>query len=120
MTTAEMTTADEISFEDFHKVQMHVGTVLTAEENTKARNPAYVITIDFGPEIGVKTSSAQITERYTPEQLIGSQVIAVTNFPPKRVAGIKSEVLVLAGVCSESGTTLLSLTHEVTNGTRVL
>ena len=84
-----------IDFTDFLKVDIRVGRILTAEPNAKARTPAYVMSIDFGPEFGVKTSSAQLTVHYRAEELVGRQVIAVMNFEHKRVAGIKSEVLVL-------------------------
>lgn len=106
-----------IDISDFTKVEMHVGTITAAELNSKAIQPAYVLTIDFGPK-GVKTSSAQVTEHYTPEELVGLQVVAVTNFPSKRIAGIKSEVLVLASTGNE-GTVLLSPTLRVSNGSRI-
>ncbi len=106
-----------IGFADFERVDVRVGTVLSAETNPKARRPAYVLRIDFGP-LGVKTSSAQLTERYEPEDLVGRQVAAVVNFEPKRVAGVGSEVLVLASV-GEDGAVLLSPTQPVGNGSRV-
>lgn len=108
----------EIDFEYFSKVAMHVGTVRSATPNAKARRPAYVLEIDFGP-LGVKTASAQLTERYKAEDLVGRQVVAVVNFPPKRVAGVRSEVLVLAAVDEAAGTTLLAPTHPVADGTRI-
>ncbi len=80
---------DEIDFSDFLKVDMRVGTILSARPNEKAHKPAYVLEIDFGPEYGVKTTSAQITEAHALEHLPGMQVLAVMNFPPKRVAGVK-------------------------------
>ncbi len=107
-----------LTMQQFLDVQMHVGTVLTCEPNPKARKPAYVLQIDFGP-LGVKQSSAQITEHYQPADLVGRQVIAVLNFPAMRVAGVKSEVLVLASVSDDDGTVLLAPTHRVTNGSRV-
>ncbi len=106
-----------IAYEDFEKVDLRVGTVRRAEPNPKARVPAYALTLDFGP-LGVRTSSAQLTERYAPEDLVGRQVIAVMNLAPKRVAGTRSEVLVL-GVLDEAGTTLLAPTHPVADGTRI-
>ncbi|MCA9031974.1 MAG: tRNA-binding protein [Planctomycetaceae bacterium] len=106
-----------IEFDDFTKVEMHVGTVTAAEPNSIARKPAYVLTIDFGP-LGVKTSSAQVTEHYSPAELVGLQVVAVTNFPPKQIAGIKSEVLVLASTGND-GTVLLTPTSRVSNGARI-
>lgn len=110
----------QIQFEDFLNVDMRVGTILDVQPNQKAKVPAFVLTIDFGEEIGVKKSSAQITENYSLDQLVGKQVIAVTNFPSKKVAGVKSEVLVLACVCEDSGTVLLAPTQPVKNGQRVL
>jgi tRNA-binding protein len=107
-----------ISYQDFEKVQIHVGTVLEARPNPKARKPALVLTIDFGP-LGVKTSSAQITRNYAPEELTGTQVAAVLNFPPLRIAGIKSEVLVLGAMSEEKEVVLLRPTESVADGTRV-
>ena len=87
----------EISFDDFLKVEIRIGTVLEARLNEKARKPAYVLTLDFGP-CGIKTSSAQLTKHYQPEDLVGMQVVAVLNFPAKRIAGVKSEVLILGAM----------------------
>ncbi|HRP08191.1 MAG TPA: tRNA-binding protein [Gemmatimonadales bacterium] len=95
-----------ISFLDFDQVDIRVGRVLSAEPNAKAHKPSYVLTIDFGTELGVKTSSAQLTVHYTPEQLVGRLVIAVVNFEPRRIAGVKSEVLVL-GVPDQNGDVVL-------------
>jgi tRNA-binding protein len=108
----------EITFADFLKVDMRVGTIIAAEVNLKAKKPAYILTIDFG-ELGKKISSAQITERYSKAELIGKQIIAVVNFPPKRVAGIKSEVLVLGAVPNNEGVVLLEPNLPVENGTRI-
>jgi tRNA-binding protein len=108
-----------ISWEDFEKVEIHIGTVLTAERFPEARNPAYKLTVDFGA-LGVKQSSAQITKRYDPDQLIGRQVLAVTNFPPKKIAGFKSEVLVLGAVPGEGDVVLVAPDEEVPDGTRIL
>lgn len=107
-----------IDFEYFAKVEMRVGTVRSAVPNPKARVPAYVLQIDFGP-LGTRTSSAQLTERYVADELVGRQIVAVINVPPKRVAGVKSEVLVLAAVDESDGTTLLTPTHPVADGTRI-
>jgi tRNA-binding protein len=109
----------EISFEDFSKVHIHAGTVIEAGSNSKARKPAYVMKIDFG-ELGIKTTSAQICREYQPQELVGKQILAVTNFAPKNVAGIISEVLVLAVVDQSIGTILLRPERAVTNGARVL
>lgn len=107
-----------ISYDDFTKVEIRVGTILAAEVNQKAKKPAYKLQIDFG-EYGIKTSSAQITEHYHVQDLIGKQIVAVMNFQPKLIAGVKSEVLVLAAVSEEKGTILLHPTTVVPNGSRI-
>lgn len=108
-----------ISFDDFLAIDIRVGRILTAEPNAKAKKPAYVLTIDFGPEFGIKASSAQLTVHYEANELVGRLVVAVMNFEPKRVAGVKSEVLVL-GVPDEDGAVvLLEPTHEVPLGGRL-
>jgi len=107
-----------ISIADFTKLDLAIGTVISARLNQKARKPAYILEVDFG-ERGIKTTSAQLTENYQPEDLINRQVIAVMNFPPLKVAGVKSEVLVLAGVSDTEGTVLLSLERPMPNGTPV-
>jgi len=108
-----------IEFEDFTKVQIASGTITHADENFKARAPAYVLTIDFG-ELGNKTSSAQITDHYTKDDLIGLQIVAVVNFPSKRIAGVKSEVLVLGCVNEDDSVVLLQPNKPVKNGLRVM
>ncbi len=107
-----------LSWEDFTKVEIHTGTIIEAARNKKARAPAYVMKIDFG-ELGIKTSSAQITKNYGEDELVGQQVVAVTNFPPKRIAGIKSEVLVLGAVCADDDIVLLQPNLKVKNGLRI-
>jgi tRNA-binding protein len=107
-----------LSWSDFQKVEMRVGTILKVEHFKEAKKPALKLEIDFG-EFGVKRSSAQITELYESEELIGKQVIAVLNFPPKQIATMMSECLVLAAVDSEVGTSLLSPEHRIVNGTRI-
>lgn len=107
-----------ISFEDFSKVDLRIGTIIKAGELPKARKPAIKLEIDFG-ELGIKQSSAQITKRYNPEELIGRQVTAVVNFPPMRIAGFKSEVLVLGGVPEEGDVILLAPDENVPNGTKI-
>jgi tRNA-binding protein len=108
-----------ITWQDFQRIDMRIGTIREILYHNRARKPAYVLTIDFGEDIGIKTSSAQITEHYTPEFLQGKQVVAVINFPPKHVAGVISEVLVLAAVCPEQGTVLLQPTLPTRNGCHV-
>ncbi|HIF70653.1 MAG TPA: tRNA-binding protein [Candidatus Lambdaproteobacteria bacterium] len=108
----------EISFDDFLKVEIRTGTVLEARLNEKARKPAYVLTLDFGP-CGIKTSSAQLTKHYQPEDLVGMQVVAVLNFPAKRIAGVKSEVLILGAMSDADDVVLLTPTQTVENGVRV-
>ena len=105
----------EISFDDFLKVEIRTGTVLEARLNEKARKPAYVLTLDFGP-CGIKTSSAQLTKHYQPEDLVGMQVVAVLNFPAKRIAGVKSEVLILGAMSDADDVVLLTPTQTVENG----
>ncbi len=107
-----------IEFDDFMKVDMRVGTVLKCEPNPEAKKPAYILTMDFGP-LGIKTSSAQLTINYAPESLVGKQIVAVVNFPVKRIAGIPSEVLVLGGYSAEKDVVLLQPTLSVENGSRI-
>ncbi|MFJ7700506.1 chaperone CsaA [Lysinibacillus fusiformis] len=107
------------TFEDFTALDLRVGTVLEAQELPKARVPAIKMNIDFGEELGIKQSSAQITKRYTPEVMVGKQVVAIVNFPPRRVAGFKSEVLVIGGVPGEGDVILLTLDQHVPNGTKI-
>lgn len=104
--------------DDFLKLDIRVGTIIEAEINKKARKPAYKIKIDFGKELGIKTSSAQITEVYKPEQLINKQVICVVNFPPRQVADVMSEVLIL-GTNSKQGIILLKPDEKVENGDKI-
>lgn len=110
--------SEEFSFEEFQRLRIHAGTIVDAAPNPQARVPAYVLRIDFGP-LGLRTSSAQITHHYTPQDLVGRQVVAVMNFPPKRVAGIKSEVLVLGAVSEAEGVALLHPSFPVANGAPV-
>ncbi|APC47334.1 chaperone CsaA [Virgibacillus halodenitrificans] len=107
-----------INIEDFMKVDMRIGTVLEAEPFPEAKKPAIKMKIDFG-EIGIKQTSAQITKRYSPEDLIGQQVVGVVNFPPMRIAGFKSEVLVIGGVPQEGDVVLLRPDEKVENGTSI-
>ena len=109
----------EISYDDFRKVQLHVGTVLSVKNNEKARDPALVLEVDFGEEIGVKTSSAKITHYYNSENLIGKQVIAVCNFPSKNIAGIVSEILILGAIEKNDKVVLLHPSKKVENGLEI-
>lgn len=107
------------ALEAFTTLDIRVGTVRQVQPNTKARKPAYVVDVDFGPELGVKRASAQLCEHYRPDGLIGRQVTAVVNFPPKLVAGVRSEILILAAVSTEAGTRLLVPDVEVPDGARI-
>jgi tRNA-binding protein len=104
---------------DFASIDMRVGTVLTAETFPEARKPSIKLSIDFGPELGVKRSSAQITTHYTPAQLVGRQVIAAVNLGTRRIAGFESEVLVLGAMPAPTEVVLLSADQRVPNGTRI-
>ncbi len=97
---------ETISWEDFEKVQLRAGRIASAEPFEEAKNPAYIIRVDFGPEIGVKKSSAQITELYTPDDLVGKQVVAVVNFPAKQIGPLMSECLI-TGFPNEDGDVVL-------------
>ncbi|MDX5319570.1 MAG: tRNA-binding protein [Bacteroidota bacterium] len=108
-----------LTWEDFSKVDMRVGTIVEAQPFPEAKKPAYQLYINFGP-LGQKKSSAQITQRYKLEELVGKQVIAVVNFPPKQIGPFMSECLVLGLVGDEEGVNLLSPDQAATNGLRVL
>jgi tRNA-binding protein len=104
---------------DFSSIEMRVGTVLTATTFPEARKPSIKLTIDFGPELGVKRSSAQLTVHYTPEALVGRQVVAAVNLGTRRIAGFESEVLVLGAMPTASEVVLLATDQRVENGTRI-
>lgn len=111
---------EEISWSDFEKVDLRVGTILTVADFPKARKPAYQLTIDFGSTIGVKQSSAQITLHYSKDELIGRQVVAVVNFPKKQIANFYSECLV-TGFADEDGNIILTTVEKkVPNGARLM
>ena len=106
------------TFDDFMKLDIRVGTITEAKVFEKARKPAYQLRVDLGEEIGVKKSSAQITGHYQPEELIGRQVLAVVNFPPRQIADFMSEVLVL-GTYSDGGVVLIAPDRKVKNGDKL-
>lgn len=106
------------TIEDFTKLDMRIGTVIAAEPFPEARIPAIKMRIDFG-ELGIKQTSAQITKRYDPEQVVGRQVVAIVNFPPRRIAGYSSEVLVLGGVPEKGDVVLLAPDNRVPDGTPI-
>ena len=107
---------EQITFDDFDKVDIRVGTVISVRKNDKARKPSLVVEVDFGEEIGIKQSSAQITHYYNEENLKGKQVIGVCNFPEKNIAGVKSQFLLLGSIDSEGKVTLVHPSQEAENG----
>ncbi len=109
----------QISFDDFAKVDIRVGTVIEAQPYPEARKPAYKLFIDFGEELGVKKSSAQLTDHYQLEALVGRQVAAVVNFPPRQIGKFMSEVLVLGFPDGHGGTVLVSVDKPVPDGGRL-
>ena len=111
--------ADQIAFDDFMKVDVRVGQVLKAEPFPEARKPAWRLTIDFGPDIGVKRSSAQITKHYTLDELHGRKVAAVVNFPPRQIGPMMSEVLTLGFPDAEGEVVLIGVDREVPVGGRL-
>ena len=104
--------------DDFMKLDIRVGTIVEAKVFEKAKKPAYQLVVDFGEEIGLKKSSAQITQKYSTDELVGKQVLAVVNFPPRQIANFMSEVLVL-GTYSEGGVVLITPDKEVQNGDKL-
>ena len=109
----------EITYEDYSKVEIKIGTVLSAKKNEKARKPSLVVEVDFGKEVGIKKSSAQITHYYNEENLVGKQVIGVCNFPKKNIAGIVSEVLILGAIEKDGKVVLLHPSQKVENGLEI-
>ncbi len=110
---------NNLSWEDFVKVEMRVGTIIHVETFPEVRNPSFKLHIDFGESIGIKKTSAQISRLYTPDVLLGKQIVAVVNFPPKQIANFMSECLVL-GAVNEDEVTLLQPDAKVKNGLKIL
>ncbi len=108
-----------INWEDFEKVEMRIGTIIDAQDFPEARKPAFRLWIDFGEEIGVKKSSAQITQCYTKEELISKQIVAVVNFPKKQIGNWMSECLVMGSLGKDNNVILLSSDKKVENGLRI-
>lgn len=108
-----------ISWDDFERVELRVGTVLAVEEFPEARKPAYKLTVDFGEEVGLRRSSAQITVHYTPEDLVGTQILGVVNFPAKRIGPFTSECLVTGFADADGNVVLARPERAVPNGTRL-
>ena len=108
----------EINWDDFQKVDMRIGTIIEVLDFPKARNPSYILSIDFGKELGVKKSSAQITSLYSKDDLLGKQIVAVINFPKKQIATFMSECLVLGAVNGKE-VTLLNPENKIPNGTQI-
>ena len=106
----------EITYDDFKKVQLKLGTILEVRKNEKARKPSFVLKVDFGKEVCIKQSSAQITDYYQEAELVGKQVIGVCNFPTKNIAGVVSEVLILGAIEKDGKVVLLHPSHKTENG----
>lgn len=116
---AQAPAADTIAFDDFLKVDIRIGTIVAADPFPEARKPAFKLTIDFGDPIGIKRSSAQITEHYALEQLVGRQVAAVVNFPPRQIGPMRSEVLTLGFPDADGKVVLIGPSEPVPNGGRL-
>jgi len=107
---------DQITYDIFEKIDIRLGTVLSVRKNEKARKPSLVVEVDFGKDIGVKISSAQITHYYNKENLVGKQVIGICNFPEKNIAGIKSQFLLLGSIDTDGKVTLVHPSQKAENG----
>ena len=115
----ENTSNESLQWSEFEKVEMRIGTILQVNDFPEARKPAYQLVIDFGTEIGIRKSSAQITKRYSKGELVGKQIIAVVNFPKKQIGTFMSECLVLGSVGAENDIVLLTSDLKVENGLRI-
>ena len=109
----------EITYDDYSKIQILVGTILKVTKNEKARKPSLVVEVDFGKDVGIKQSSAQITHYYNSENLIGKQVIGVCNFPKKNIAGVVSEVLILGAIEKDGKVVLVHPSQKTDNGLEI-
>ncbi|MBF6640994.1 tRNA-binding protein [Flavobacterium sp. J49] len=109
----------ELTWSEFEKTEMRIGTIIEANDFPQARKPAYQLVIDFGDEIGIKKSSAQLTKRYSKEDLVGKQIVAVVNFPKKQIGNFMSECLVLGSVGADNDIVLLTSDLKVENGLRI-
>ena len=112
-------TMQEISWKDFEQVEIRVGTVIQVDDFPEARKPAYILRVDFGPEVGVRKSSAQITQIYSKEELLGRQVVGVVNFPPKQIGPLRSECLVTGFYRADGNVVLAIPEREVPNGSKL-
>lgn len=110
---------DTITWQDFEKVSLNIGTIIKAEEYPEARNPAYILHVDLGPEIGVKKSSAQVTKHYQIDDLEGKQVVCVTNFPPKQIGKLMSEILITGFPDDNGNVVLCTVDAPVSNGVKL-
>jgi tRNA-binding protein len=112
--------SETISYADFERVDIRIGTVVEARPFPEARKPAYILMIDFGPELGIKKSSAQITVHYNAEALVGRQVLGVVNFPPRQIGPVRSEVLTLGFMDTEGAVVLAGVDQAVPNGQKLM
>ena len=110
---------EQITYNDFDKIDIRIGSVISVKKNEKARKPSLIVEVDFGKEIGIKQSSAQITHYYNEENLVGKQVIGVCNFPQKNIAGIVSEVLILGAIEKDGKVVLVHPSQKVENGLEI-